>query len=510
MSESPFLASANTNTTKQGSIWTVLVQPLFEDLVFEASVLITKGAAIQAALAAGAPKNFNQPSEFAIRIRDTALELYGIGQEREEIDEADQMTKAETLESTDQDTSEIREKKRLIVEEIWSKLQPGVLTKTDDRELEAVTNLLLTLLSSFFLSNHPKFYGFASQVMDVIVTAEGKTTSYGRYSSLFTLFNSLPTPTVISDNQPPLQLVIFSRLVDMTSTHLEDLSILLPSLLKLPAYLTQWKMLSSRIGVSVIEKVLRLCEKAGKSADAFNLSVAYLSSPELAQVDLTSGIDQIAEIFIKLALELPEFYDWDLLGNISPAARYLSSNPDGQTRYSNLIKLLKSSAINIGQIEQELRSNVHLSKVISEDTKSKILKKARMLSLTELCGSRLGGQVKYSELKETLGLTTPIEEDDGMEVEEWIINAIKAKLITAKLHQPSQVVFVTKVTHRSFGPAQWQLLQSRLESWGSSIKQLTQVVDESLSFTEKTRQESGNEGSSNNNKGPNKLVSAIA
>ncbi|OAV98355.1 hypothetical protein PTTG_00402 [Puccinia triticina 1-1 BBBD Race 1] len=501
MAESPFLASANTNTISQGSIWAVLVQPSFPDMVFEASALMTKGAPSQANPTTGA-KSSQQPSEFALRMKEAAQAISGGNvepTEKEDSEDAEHGENEEAIEDREQETEETKEAKRKIVEQLWSKLQPSCFVRTDDRELEAATNLLLTLMLSF-LSNHAQFPQFVSQLLEAIVTAEGKTTAYGRYTALFTLFNALPAPTAPTDNAPPLQLTILSRLADMAASHPEDLVILLPSLLRLPTYLTQWGLLSSPVGVATIEKVIQLCEQGGKLEDAFNLSILYLSSPALSNETSCADVARVSAQAVKLSLTLPNSYDWDLLEDVVPISQYLNSNSEGKTTYLKLISLLKSPSTKFDQIELELKSNAKLQSALSEDTKNWVQRKARLLTLTDLCGNRVGGEVKYSEVKECLGLTVPIEEDDGMEVEEWVINAVKASLITARLHQPSHVIYVSKASHRSFGTPQWTNLETKLKGWGNSIEHLIQVVEQGLSTVE----------SSSNLKGNQKMISTTA
>lgn len=89
------------------------------------------------------------------------------------------------------------------------------------------------------------------------------------------------------------------------------------------------------------------------------------------------------------------------------------------------------------------------------------------------------------------------EEDRAMEVEGWVIwskqsfsrddaylqadlftslLAIRVKLLTARLHQPSNTISILRASPRTFGTPQWELLQSRLEGWKSSIGNILDVV----------------------------------
>jgi hypothetical protein len=134
MAESPFLASANTNTISQGSIWAVLVQPSFPDMVFEASALMTKGAPSQANPTTGA-KASQQPSEFSVRMKEAAeaITVANTGPAEREESEDEQMTHDDAVENREQETEESKEAKRKLVEELWSKLQPSCFVRTDDR-----------------------------------------------------------------------------------------------------------------------------------------------------------------------------------------------------------------------------------------------------------------------------------------------------------------------------------------------------------------------------------------
>ena len=51
------------------------------------------------------------------------------------------------------------------------------------------------------------------------------------------------------------------------------------------------------------------------------------------------------------------------------------------------------------------------------------------------------------------------------EVEAWLVRGIGKKLLDARINQLSRTVAVTRTTHRSFGPPQWQELGAQLTQW---------------------------------------------
>lgn len=64
--------------------------------------------------------------------------------------------------------------------------------------------------------------------------------------------------------------------------------------------------------------------------------------------------------------------------------------------------------------------------------------------------------------------------------------AIKAHLVSARLHQPSHVVYVTSCPSRHFGASEWTQLRSHLQSWSVSLDSLIATVEKSLPAGSKT------------------------
>lgn len=60
------------------------------------------------------------------------------------------------------------------------------------------------------------------------------------------------------------------------------------------------------------------------------------------------------------------------------------------------------------------------------------------------------------------------------------ITAIRVKLLKARLHQPSSTISILQASPRRFGSKQWELLQSRLENWKSSISNIQETVGRAL------------------------------
>ena len=88
--------------------------------------------------------------------------------------------------------------------------------------------------------------------------------------------------------------------------------------------------------------------------------------------------------------------------------------------------------------------------------------KMRLMSLAALGGESATGQVAYSRVQEVLQV--PAEE-----VESWVVKAIGAGVLEAKLDQVRQAVLVTRCLHRVFGQQQWADLRTKLTTWRDNV-----------------------------------------
>lgn len=88
------------------------------------------------------------------------------------------------------------------------------------------------------------------------------------------------------------------------------------------------------------------------------------------------------------------------------------------------------------------------------------MKKMRLLSFMQLAESN--AEMTFAQLKEEL----QIEED---EVESFIIEVLKTKLVRARIDQSSRKVHISSTMHRTFGRAQWLQLSDLLLAWKDNL-----------------------------------------
>merc|ERR1712059_101441 len=88
------------------------------------------------------------------------------------------------------------------------------------------------------------------------------------------------------------------------------------------------------------------------------------------------------------------------------------------------------------------------------------LRKMKLLSFMQLAENR--SEISFAEIQHEI----QIKEE---EVEEFLIDVIKTKLVRAKIAQGDGTVYVSSTMHRTFGPGDWQQLHQLLSQWKSNI-----------------------------------------
>jgi len=94
-------------------------------------------------------------------------------------------------------------------------------------------------------------------------------------------------------------------------------------------------------------------------------------------------------------------------------------------------------------------------------------RKMRLMTLVSL--AKNAKELSYSSIATALQV-------DESEVEGWVMQAIAAQLLVAKMNQVSNEVLVSFCIEREFGAKQWTGLKESLVDWRDSIRGLLQVV----------------------------------
>ncbi|CAG9764598.1 unnamed protein product [Ceutorhynchus assimilis] len=88
------------------------------------------------------------------------------------------------------------------------------------------------------------------------------------------------------------------------------------------------------------------------------------------------------------------------------------------------------------------------------------LRKMRLLSFMQLAETT--PEISFEAIEQELHIKKE-------EVEAFIIEVLKTKLVSARMDQSARKVFVTSTMHRTFGRSQWQQLKDLLSSWKNNL-----------------------------------------
>jgi len=88
------------------------------------------------------------------------------------------------------------------------------------------------------------------------------------------------------------------------------------------------------------------------------------------------------------------------------------------------------------------------------------LRKMRLLSFMQIAENR--SEIPLAELGQNLDI-------GDNEIEEFLIDVIKTRLVRAKISQGDGVVYVSSTMHRTFSPSDWNHLYNLLQGWKTNL-----------------------------------------
>lgn len=362
-----------------------------------------------------------------------------------------------------QSPEEGAEKARELVKKLVQ-ATPGV-TEGTDREVEGLFNLLVTLVVRNFAEDSAERASLLTHLVQSVSdtsSAAAAERSVIKYRILANIFNVLP-PT------SPLRLDVFNALLSLASVN-GDVDFLNAALESLPEWLAQWDVAADKKNACLASVSAALQapdagpEWVAKAYQFALLHLRYISNEASLSADVRRSV---AEKSIADVLRLPKLFEMEELLHVK-AVQDLQGAP--------VFELLKIFVAGTRvELEQWASKNKEVLTRLDLDLDA-LSRKMRLLDLATLCARSVSAEVSYADIAQVLGVS-----DD--EVEAWVIDVIRAGLVSGKLSQVKQSFRVYRSTHRTFEKPQWESLEERLTQWQKSIQTLIATIGSTSIYT---------------------------
>ncbi|EJD48516.1 hypothetical protein AURDEDRAFT_112952, partial [Auricularia subglabra TFB-10046 SS5] len=334
-----------------------------------------------------------------------------------------------------------KERRRKVIELVVAEVKG--FGDGQEREIEGFFNLLIAQI----LDTYPAdaLEAPVKAILAVVDTATAPSESAVKFRILTNLFNALARTS-------PLRVNVAEALIALAADDLEVIQLSRPQVEK---WLAEWELPLER-KCDFLKTVADAVAKAGQK----DASYSYL----LDRLRLISASSPLAEPAtletISAALSLPSVHDFDSLAKID-AVQSAKEHP--------LFALLKIFMLE--SVKEYLAwSEQNAATLTQFSLENPVLEhKIRLLTLASLAAQNVGRDLPYGEIAVALQV-------EASKVEIWVIDAIRAGLLSGKLSQPTQTLRVTRSTTRSFARGEWETLEKRLATWKSGLLGVLEVV----------------------------------
>ncbi|GMK58773.1 hypothetical protein CspeluHIS016_0602150 [Cutaneotrichosporon spelunceum] len=241
----------------------------------------------------------------------------------------------------------------------------------------------------------------------------------------------------------------------------DDLAALPLTPATLNSALNQWSS-SEEDKVAFLTKAAGVYEKAGDLGRALDLTVLALER----------AVDgKTAEHALALALALPNRFDVDDILKVQGARDSLSGPADELVDL--FTKVDEIAAVDKAAAWVKTHGAYVDGLAVAGLDADEVLRKVRLVALTTLAARSSTKEISYADLAAALNI-------DEAEVEAWVIDAIRAGLLQARLSQPQSLVRIISVSSRGtrrFGRDEWELLEKRLGEWKAAVSEARATIE---------------------------------
>ncbi|KAJ7098753.1 hypothetical protein B0H15DRAFT_901333 [Mycena belliarum] len=315
-----------------------------------------------------------------------------------------------------------------------------------EKEIEGFFNLIFAHLFSLHSPDSPETKQYVAGLVQTISAAPSEQASI-KYRLLSNLFNALP-------RKSPLRLSVYTTLLDLATAN-SELGALQLARVDVERWLRDWAI-SPEEKSAFLKTIADAYEKSDQLTTAYEYSLAYVRSlPTGASATEAAAVETIAT-----ALRLPFVFDFDPLFKLDAVLAAKEHE-----LFALLHIFLNDGLPEFKAWEAAYPGALEKYKLESAELERKI----RLLTLASLGFKNIGHDLPYSQVAEALQV-------DPSEVEKWVIDVIRAGLLSGRLSQTSQSLHITRSTARTFERAEWAALEARLVAWKTGLAGVLEVV----------------------------------
>jgi len=240
--------------------------------------------------------------------------------------------------------------------------------------------------------------------------------------------------------------------------------ITLPELSKAEDWLRQWGA-STEQSRGLYLTISQIYKDHDQTANVFETLQKYLATFDHVEDQSTLDSPSIeVEKVILQAVQLPDVFQLDNLLDLKAVQQFENSKDERQKKLYKLLQIFANENLKAFQLftteNPTFLSSVGLNEKACEN-------KMRLLSLMTLASG--AEELTFSSISSELDVKE-------LEVPRWVVSAVSAGLLEAKIDRIRNVVSVERSTQRSFSIGQWQHLATKMKTWKENISQILQVL----------------------------------
>ncbi|CAL1700389.1 unnamed protein product [Somion occarium] len=319
------------------------------------------------------------------------------------------------------------------------------LGEGSEREIEGFFNLLLSHFLTLLPLDAPETKEQLATLLQTVASADAPSSI--KYRILSNIFNATP-------RKSGLRLPVHRALIELASAN-DELDHLAVSVSEVEKWLSEWDV-SVDEKTSFLKTLFDVYTKSGDLDTSYLYQLSYVRSIPPSSPSAESAAGEL----IATALRSPTTFDFDPLFRLDAVVA---------AKNHELFPLLQIF-LNDGLSQYQDWESGHAD-VISKYNldKTQLERKIRLLSLATLGFQNVGRDLPYSAVASAI----QVEES---QVERWVIDAIRAGLITSKISQTTRTLHIIRATARAFERDQWEALEKRLVAWKTGLSSVLEVV----------------------------------